>query len=97
MLPQTQLQHFHRLLPGADIKVTFTVEVVAGEGDLTLTTGLAKSSGQSQYWSLVTDDYPMGDNYNPAQAINRVQLERRYLRNDSLRKGSIQCKYHKIH
>jgi hypothetical protein len=62
---------FSPVLPGADIKVTFTVEVVAGEGELTLTSGLSKSSSQSQYWSLVTDDYPMGPNYNPAQASTK--------------------------
>jgi hypothetical protein len=55
------------VIPGADIKVTFTVDLVAGEGNLRLTTGLAKSSGQSQYWQLVSDDYTMGDSYNPAQ------------------------------
>lgn len=55
------------VIPGADIKVTFTMEVVAGEGDLTLTAGLQKSTGQSQYWSLVSEDYTMGNNYNPAQ------------------------------
>ena len=55
------------VIPGADIKVTFTVDVVAGEGNLRLTTGLSKSSGQSQYWQLVSDDYTMGDSYNPAQ------------------------------
>jgi hypothetical protein len=55
------------VIPGADIKVTFTVDLVAGEGNLRLSTGLAKSSGQSQYWQLVSDDYTMGDSYNPAQ------------------------------
>ena len=55
------------VIPGADIKVTFTVDLVAGEGNLRLTTGLAKSSGQSQYWQLASEDYPMGDSYNPAK------------------------------
>jgi hypothetical protein len=55
------------VLPGADIQVTFTVNVLAGgEGSLTLSTSLSKSSGQSTYWTLVSTDYTMGSQYNPA-------------------------------
>ncbi len=56
------------VLPGADITVTFTVNVIAaGEGNLQLGTSLSKTTGESQYWTLVSTDYSMGDKYNPAQ------------------------------
>ena len=56
------------VLPGADISVTFTVNVIAaGEGNLQLSTSLQKTAGQSQYWTLASTDYKMGDKYNPAQ------------------------------
>jgi hypothetical protein len=58
---------FSPVLPGADITVTFTVNVIAGEGNLQLGTSLSKSAGQSQYWTLDSADYTMGDKYNPAQ------------------------------
>lgn len=56
------------VLPGADITVDFTVNIIAGgEGNLKLSTSLSKSSGQSTYWTLESTDYTMGSQYNPAQ------------------------------
>jgi hypothetical protein len=56
------------VLPGADITVDFTVNILAGgEGNLKLSTSLSKTSGQSTYWTLESDDYTMGSQYNPAQ------------------------------
>jgi len=60
------------VLPGADIRVDFTVNVIAsGEGNLALSTSLGKSSGQSTYWTLLSSDYSMGSQYNPAQQSTR--------------------------
>jgi hypothetical protein len=45
------------VLPGAEIKVTFTVNVfTAGSGNLRLATSLQKTL-QDRYWELVTQDY----------------------------------------
>ena len=53
------------VLPGADLKVTFTVNVfTAGSGNLKLSTGMAKSLSGT-YWELVTQDYDLGTAYNP--------------------------------
>ena len=56
------------VLPGADIKVTFTVNVIASGADtLKLTTSLQKSTSHpSGYWELQTSTYDMGSTYNPA-------------------------------
>ena len=56
------------VLPGTDIKVTFTVNVVALGADLLrLTTSLQKSTSHpSGYWELQTSTYDMGSTYNPA-------------------------------
>jgi hypothetical protein len=56
------------VLPGTDIKVTFTVNVVAlGADTLRLTTSLQKStSNPSGYWDLQSSTYNMGPTYNPA-------------------------------
>jgi hypothetical protein len=56
------------VLPGTDIKVTFTVNVVALGADLLrLTTSLQKSTSHpSGYWELQTSTYDMGPTYNPA-------------------------------
>jgi hypothetical protein len=56
------------VLPGADIKVTFTIDVFAsGSGNLKLTTSLTKSASHPNgYWELLTDDYDLGSDYNPA-------------------------------
>jgi hypothetical protein len=56
------------VLPGADIKVTFTINIVAlGSDTLRLSTSLQKSiSHPSDYWDLQTSTYDMGSTYNPA-------------------------------
>jgi hypothetical protein len=56
------------VLPGTDIKVTFTVNVIVpGADTLKLSTGLQKStSNPSGYWDLQTSTYDMGNTYNPA-------------------------------
>jgi len=56
------------VLPGTDIKVTFTVNVVAlGSDLLRLTTSLQKSTSHpSGFWELQTSTYDMGPTYNPA-------------------------------
>ncbi len=53
------------ILPGADIKVVFTVDVfTAGSGDLKLQTGMGRLL-QGKYWELVTQDYALGSDFNP--------------------------------
>jgi hypothetical protein len=56
------------VVPGTDIKVTFTVNVIVPGSDLLkLTTNLQKStSNPSGYWALQTTTYDMGTTYNPA-------------------------------
>src|SRR3990172_9691140 len=56
------------VLPGTDIKVTFTVNVIAlGADTLRLSTSLQKStSNPSGYWDLQSSTYDMGSTYNPA-------------------------------
>jgi hypothetical protein len=56
------------VVPGTDIIVTFTVNVIVpGSDTLRLSTSLQKStSNPSGYWNLQTSSYVMGDTYNPA-------------------------------
>jgi hypothetical protein len=56
------------VLPGTDIKVTFTINIVAlGADTLRLSTSLLKSTSHpSGYWDLQTSTYDMGSSYNPA-------------------------------
>ncbi len=56
------------VLPGADIKVTFTVNIIAlGADTLRLSTVLQKSTANpSGYWDLQSSTYDMGSTYNPA-------------------------------
>jgi uncharacterized membrane protein YciS (DUF1049 family) len=56
------------VLPGTDVVVTFTVNVIVpGSDTLKLSTNLQKStSNPSGYWSLQTSTYDMGSTYNPA-------------------------------
>ena len=58
------------VLPGTDIKVTFTINVIAPGADLLkLTTNLQKSTvNPSGFWDLQTSAYEMGSTYNPASA-----------------------------
>ena len=58
-------QTYSAVLPGADIKITFTVNVMAsGEGNLKLTSGLLKPSS-GPYWELVSEDYDLGKDFTP--------------------------------
>jgi hypothetical protein len=58
------------VLPGTDIKVTFTINVIAPGADLLkLTTNLQKSTvNPSGFWDLQTSTYEMGSTYNPASS-----------------------------
>ena len=59
------------VIPGADVKVTFTVNVfTTGPSSLKLTSGLAKSG--SIYWEEVGTDYNLGSSYNPNAASTDV-------------------------
>jgi hypothetical protein len=56
------------VIPGAEISITFTVNVlVAGEGNLRLTSGLSKPSSGA-YWEFVSDDYDLGSSFSPNSA-----------------------------
>jgi len=63
------------VLPGADIKVTFTINIIAQVGDtLRLSTSLQKSTSHpSGYWDLQSTTYDMGTNYNPASQSTTFQ------------------------
>jgi len=52
--------------PGAELKVTFTVDVTVNSPDtlLNLRTSMAKSLIKDVYWELVSQDYKLAD-YNP--------------------------------
>ena len=55
------------IVPGMDIKITFTVNVIAsGEGNLKLTTYLAKPSSGA-YWAYY-DTYDLGPDFSPNTA-----------------------------
>ncbi len=58
------------VLPGADIKVTFTINVIApGADTLKLSTSLTKSTSHPNgYWELLTEGYDLGTMYNPASS-----------------------------
>jgi hypothetical protein len=58
------------ILPGADIKVTFTINVIApGAETLKLSTSLTKSTSHPNgYWELLTEGYILGATYNPASS-----------------------------
>lgn len=53
------------IVPGADVKVTFTINVfTAGSGNLKLQTSMGKLLSD-RYWELVTQDYSLGNDFNP--------------------------------
>jgi len=53
------------VIPGSDVKVTFTVNVfTAGSGNLKLQTSMGKLLSD-RYWELVTQDYSLGNDFNP--------------------------------
>jgi len=56
------------VLPGTDIKITFTINIVAlGADTLRLSTALQKSTSHpSGFWDLQSTTYDMGTTYNPA-------------------------------
>ena len=61
-------QTYSPMLPGADVKVTFAIDVFAlGSDTLKLSTSLQKSpSHPAGYWELLTGTYDLGATYNPA-------------------------------
>lgn len=53
------------IVPGADVKVTFTVNVfTAGSGNLKLQTSMGKLLSD-RYWELNTQNYTLGNDFNP--------------------------------
>jgi len=68
-------QVFSPVLPGADISITFTVNVIAsGEGDLTLRSGLSKPSSGT-YWTYNDDSYDLGSSFKPNSATTAFNWE----------------------
>lgn len=65
------------ILPGAELKVTFTVDVIVSGGTLRLSTSMLHSTVSDTFWNLVTVDYaPNFVSYNPNSAaveFNAVQ------------------------
>jgi hypothetical protein len=61
-----QLTGSGAVLPGAEVKITFTVNVIAsGEGNLRLTSGLNKPPS-GPYWSAPSsNDYELGSSFSP--------------------------------
>ncbi len=68
---------YSAVLPGADVKVTFTVNVIAAGSDtLMLRSGLSKSSSHPNgYWELLSDDYDLGSEYNPNAQSTKFDWE----------------------
>ncbi len=59
---------FSPVLPGAGVRVVFTVNVIAsGEGNLKLTTGLSKPASGT-YWVYEGTDYDLGSSFSPNTA-----------------------------
>jgi hypothetical protein len=57
------------ILPGAELRVTFTVNVVVTGGNLRLSTSMLHSTVSDTFWSLVTVNYTTNFvNYNPNSA-----------------------------
>ncbi|MCW4044979.1 MAG: hypothetical protein NWE94_05615 [Candidatus Bathyarchaeota archaeon] len=57
------------ILPGAELTVTFTVNVVVSGGTLRLSTSMLHSTVSSTFWNLVTANYTTNFvNYNPNSA-----------------------------
>jgi hypothetical protein len=57
------------ILPGAELTVTFTVDVIVSGGTLRLSTSMLKSTLSDTFWNLVTVNYTTNFvNYNPASA-----------------------------
>jgi uncharacterized protein involved in high-affinity Fe2+ transport len=61
-------QTFSPVLPGADVSITFTVNVIAsGEGVLSLHSGLTKPSSGT-YWTYTDENYDLGTTFQPNAA-----------------------------
>ncbi len=59
---------FSPVLPGAEVSITFTVNVIAsGEGDLTLRSGLSKPASGT-YWEYSDSNYDLGSSFKPNSA-----------------------------
>jgi len=59
---------FSPVLPGAQVSITFTVNVIAsGEGDLSLRSGLLKPSSGT-YWDYSDAGYNLGSSFSPNAA-----------------------------
>ncbi len=59
---------FSPVLPGASVRITFTVNVIAdGEGNLKLTSGLSKPTSGT-YWVYDGVDYDLGSTFSPNTA-----------------------------
>jgi hypothetical protein len=58
---------YYPILAGAELTVTFTVNVVVTGGDLRLSTSMLHSQVHDTFWSLVTLNYTFS-NYNPNSA-----------------------------
>lgn len=64
------------ILGGSELKVTFTVRLTSGSGNLKLTTGMQKMTGEDQYWDLVIADFDLGDAYNPNSAATEFSWKK---------------------
>lgn len=64
------------ILGGTNLLVTFTVKVTSGSGDLQLKTSMAKATGEDAFWDLLSEDYELGDAYNPASASTTFNWEK---------------------
>jgi hypothetical protein len=68
-------QTLSSVIPGAEVKVVFTVHVfTSGPGNLKLTSGLQKSTTHTgSYWELISQDYDLGSSYNPNSANTELK------------------------
>jgi hypothetical protein len=65
----TNVTTYAPILPGAELRVTFTVDVIVSGGTLRLSTSMLHSTVSDTFWNLVTVDYATNFvNYNPNSA-----------------------------
>lgn len=62
-----QTQTLSPVLPGASVSITFTVNVITGEGDLSLRSGLLKPTS-GVYWTYTDTGYDLGASFKPNSA-----------------------------
>ncbi len=67
---------YSSILAGTTLKVTFTVKVTSGTGSLGLRTDMQKATGEDTFWRLISDDYELGSEYNPASASTKFNWEK---------------------